>query len=159
DAATLAELECDLPLVDAATYAELTNKGSSWKWFASRGIPTPRVLGGWRDELPLVAKPYKNVGDDGTVRYPILLQTRDEREAFLSLKDHGSYFPQEFIVGTSYYLLTYIARNGQAFASSQINLGQQANGKSIVLARTSQFHQCEVATSALQALRKHGFYG
>lgn len=157
--AILEELDCELPLVDAGSYAELTNKASSTAWFASRGISVPRELPSWLDALPLVAKPRQNVGEDGLVRYPVLLQSERDRDAFLARADLDAYFPQEFVRGTSHYLLAYLARDGRAFTSSQINLGQQAHGKSIVLARTACFHRESVAELAVDALRSYGFHG
>jgi hypothetical protein len=157
--AMLDALGCELPLVDAAVYAELSNKESSARWFATRGVPVPRRFADWSGVLPLVAKPARNVGEDGVVRYPILLHTPGERETFLARTDREAYFPQEYVRGSSRYLLAYLARNGESFVASQANLGQQSHGKSIVLARISGFHRDPVAVTALTALRERGFHG
>lgn len=159
DVATLEALECEVPLVDAATYRELTNKGSATRWFAAQGIPVPRKLDDWDDALPMVAKPHRNVGADGVVRYPLLLHTNAERDAFLARGDKEAYFPQEYVQGTSMYLLAYLTKDGRCFTASQVNLGQQAQGKSIVLARTTNFHDEPVAHAALRALQARGFHG
>ena len=157
--ATLESLACELPLVDAAMYAELTNKASSTCWFADHGTHVPRTLDGWSGPLPIVAKPRRNVGNDGIMRYPILLHTSAEREAFLAREDREAFFPQEFVQGTSQYLLAYLARDRRVFTASQINLGQQAQGKSIVLARTAAFHQDPAALATIQVLQARGFHG
>ena len=108
---------------------------------------------------PMVAKPHRNVGEDDVVRYPILLHTAQDLAAFLARADRDAYFPQAFVVGDSHYLLAYLATDGTMFASAQANLGQQAHGKSIVLARTSRFHADPVAARAMAALQGRGFHG
>lgn len=159
DATELEVLGCELPLVDAVMYAELTNKYSSTRWFAGKGIPVPRELADWDGSLPIVAKPHRNIGDDGSVRYPVLLYSVAERDSFLGREDRDAHFPQEFVRGESQYLLAYLARDGRTFTSSQKNIGQQAEGKSIVLARTAEFHRDPIALTALHALRVRGYHG
>jgi len=156
---TLESFTCELPLVDPATYSKLTNKGSSTNWFASHGIHVPRTLESWDGPLPIVAKPKLNVGDDNIVRYPILLHTSVERDAFLAHSDLEEYFPQEFVRGTSKYLLSYFSRDGRTYTASQTNLAQQAQGKSIVFARTANFHSEPLALATIHALQARGFHG
>lgn len=155
-----ARLGCEVPLVDRELYMALSNKHSSAALFSASGIRVPQQLDCFTPELlPLVAKPLRNVGADNVVRYPLLLRTTAELDAFLARDDVPEYFAQEYINGHSRYLLAYLARDGDAFVSSQDNLAQQAHGKSIVLARTSKFHREPVATRALEMLRQRGFHG
>jgi predicted ATP-grasp superfamily ATP-dependent carboligase len=153
-------LGCELPLVDRNLYLEFSNKFSSMQRFAAAGIRVPAHLASFdADALPLIAKPIRNVGWDGIVRYPLLLRTRDDLQAFLDRPDAGEYFAQEFIHGCSQYLLAYIAKSGEVFLGAQRNLAQQPHGKSIVLATTSDFSGHPVAVASIDLLLGAGFNG
>ncbi len=156
----LNRLGCEVPLVDGDLYFGLSNKLSSSELFSAAGIRVPNHLERFDyAHLPLVAKPVQNIGNDGVSRYPIILSTADDLETFLGRPDAGSYFAQQFISGTSEYVLAYIARSGETFVSSQSNIAQQPHGKSIVLARTSNFHTDPMARRAVSLLRSLHFYG
>jgi predicted ATP-grasp superfamily ATP-dependent carboligase len=153
-------LGCEIPLVGREMYLDVSNKLSSANRFSKAGIRVPARLNRIHpDDLPIVAKPIQNVGADGVVRYPLLLRTRADLDSFLNRADSGQYFAQEFVVGQSEYLLTYIAASGEVFLGSQSNLAQQPNGKSIVLASTSTFMHEPVAAASIALLRDIGFHG
>ena len=156
----LGRLGCSIPLVDRDLYLEFSNKLTSSQRFAAAGIRVPARHSSFQPEnLPMVAKPIRNVGLDGCVRYPWLLRSNADLDAFLEREDPREFFAQEFIAGRSEYLLAYISRSGEAFVGSQVNLAQQPHGKSIVLAATSSFHEHPVALSAIALLREAGFHG
>jgi predicted ATP-grasp superfamily ATP-dependent carboligase len=153
-------LGCEVPLVERSLYMEFSNKLSSMQRFARAGIRVPAHLAQFDvDALPMIAKPIQNVGSDGIVRYPLLLCTYDDLQAFLHRTDTAEYFPQEFIQGYSQYLLAYIAKSGDVFLGSQRNLAQQPHGKSIVLASTSDFSGHPVSSASIDLLLDAGFYG
>lgn len=155
------EAGCVVPLVDRELYARLTHKESSARWFGAAGFRVPATLDGFTAAaLPLVAKPRRNLGPDGLIQYPVLIESRAALDAFLAQGLGEHYFAQEYVQGESRYLLAYISRDGEVFASSQLNLAQQPGGKSIVLAETSDFHDTPVARKTLELLlgaRFHGF--
>lgn len=155
-----ARLGCEIPLVGRDLYMALSNKSSATDLIGAAGIRVPARMSRFQvDALPLVAKPIRNVGSDGVVRYPLLLRTLADFDAFLARDDVEMYFAQEFIHGRSEYLLAYIARTGETFLASQVNLAQQPHGKSVVLAKTSEFRHDPVARQAVDMLRSLNFHG
>lgn len=161
-AADIARLGVEVPLPDRSLYAQLSDKESATRLFEGNGFRVPRRLDGYHErQLPMVAKPRRNMGCDGRTLYPRLLHTPGDLQAFQ--REAGArideYFPQEFVEGSSNYLLMYLAEDGRVYTSSQVNLAQQPNGKSIVLARTGDFHCGDVATASIELLRHSGFKG
>jgi hypothetical protein len=151
---------CEIPLVDRSLYMRLTEKGSAIDFFSAAGLPAPRTMDPLPADLPVVAKPYRNVSAAGESLYPQLLHSRAQLEAFL--RDHvaDDYFFQEFVDGESHYLLFHMSQHeGHDAIWSQRNLIQQPGGKSMLLAAPSTFHKSEAASRIVQALRHAGFHG
>lgn len=154
------QLGCILPLVNAAAYAQLSNKMSSISYFDEYGVKAPQRLDFQAIEnFPVVAKPFQNIGSDRVVRYPVIIADAVEMLDFSGRNDYEKYFFQEYVEGDSYYLLMYFSLDGNVFSSSQRNLGQQSGGKSIVMARTSSFHRNEICSRAIAALIASNFHG
>lgn len=154
------QLGCILPLVDASVYARLSNKMSSIQYFAGFGVAAPKQLDVSEVKVfPVVAKPFRNVGADQIVRYPIIIGSSSELTFFRQRQDFEEFFLQEYVVGKSYYLLIYISADGRIFSSSQLNSGQQSGGKSIVMAETASFHKDEASSRVLAALAAVDFRG
>jgi hypothetical protein len=152
---------CETPLVDASLYACLTQKATAVGFFSSAGLSVPREMQVpmIRDQ-PIVAKPFSNVSSNGRSLYPHLLDDRAQLEAFLARHDADEYFFQEYVHGDSLYLLFYLSKEeGHDFTWSQRNLLQQPNGKSMLLAEPSTFHESETAIRIVHALRRAGFHG
>ena len=142
-----------VPLAKPSLYSTITNKQSATELFSGNAIRVPRTLSGFiESNLPMVAKPRCNLGTSGKIAYPRLLHSRQQLDEFLREESESEFFPQEFINGTSHYLLTYFARNGETFLSSQSNLAQQGQGKSILLARSDRFFQSETADRTVALL-------
>jgi hypothetical protein len=154
-------LGAEVPLVDNRTYDLLTGKQSSTEFFASKGLRVPRQYSSLAEaQLPMVAKPIRNVGSKGLTLYPMLLRTNRELEAFRTRDDVSDFFLQEFVEGESLYLLFYLARDLKtSFAWSQRNLLQQPQGKSMLLAEADEMHQSPEAARILGILREVGFHG
>jgi hypothetical protein len=152
---------CEVPLVEASLYAQLTEKRSAADFFLAAGLAIPRELSLSTDcELPVVAKPFRNISAAGQSLYPHLLDNRTQLEAFLSTYDGKEYFFQEYVQGESLYLLFHLARvGGHDFIWSQRNVLQQPNGKSMLLAEPSDFHNSPTAARIIRALRNAGFHG
>lgn len=156
----LSSLGCVLPMADAQTYATLSDKANASAWAEKMGLAVPQRLQDFSvDLLPLVAKPLCNQGPDGEILYPQLLFSVDELEAFKAQDRTDLYFPQEMIVGPSWYLLGYMPRDGRARCYSQCNIAQQPHGKSVVLARSDTFHGGRIAQKTLAAMKAFGFFG
>lgn len=155
------EMDCQVPLVQAPLYAQLTEKRSAADFFSNAGLAVPR---GIRDpetcEPPIVAKPFRNVSAAGQSLYPHLLDNLAEIDEFLAAHDATDYFFQEYVHGDSLYLLFHISRmDGRESIWSQRNLLQQPGGKSMLLAEPSDFHTSQTAARIIRALRDAGFYG
>ena len=152
---------CEVPLVEAPLYMQLTQKGSAADFFSAAGLSVPRETSHHaHPDLPIVAKPLRNVSTTGQSLYPHLLENCEQRERFLAAHDSGDYFFQEFVRGESMYLLFHISRVVErSFLWSQRNLLQQPGGKSMLLAEPASFHCSPTAERAVLALRRAGFHG
>lgn len=152
-------LDCVVPLPPAEVYRQLTNKASAAAFFSANGVLVPSEIDqpGSAD-VPFVAKPANNISG-GRSYYPVLVETEAELAELKRRPTLDGYFFQRFVRGRSYYLLAYVSRRGAVFASSQENLVQQPDGKSILLAIESDFHSTETARRAVQAIVGMGFHG
>lgn len=155
------EMGCHIPLIQASLYARLTEKRTAVDFFSNAGLAVPNQISALSScEPPLVAKPLCNVSASGQSLYPHLLNTRTELEVFLTTHDTKDYFFQEYVNGDSLYLLFHLSRTGaQDFIWSQRNLLQQPEGKSMLLAESSDFHDSETAARIVRALHNVGFHG
>ncbi|HEY3519662.1 MAG TPA: hypothetical protein VGK80_01320 [Rhodanobacteraceae bacterium] len=155
------EMDCRIPLVQASLYARLTEKRSAADFFSTAGLALPRdVPASATCDPPIVAKPFRNVSVAGESLYPHLLQTRAEIRTFFATHDAKDYFFQEYVRGDSLYLLFHLSQTGRhEFTWSQRNLLQQPDGKSMLLAESSDFHGSETAARIMRALRDAGFHG
>jgi len=122
-------------LPDKAIYDTLTGKLASQAALAGvAGLRMPAAMPMDALQPPCVLKPKANVLH-AKVLYPLLCRTRLEIDSPLAGIDADAYFAQEYVVGQSYYLCAYLAKNGERASYWQENLLQQPGGKSIVLAR------------------------
>jgi hypothetical protein len=147
-----------LPLVNRTLYAQVTNKATSAALFAKAGIRVPAEFSFATASIPYVAKPNANI-IGGVSLYPVIIESEAQDKAFRRDPMAQHYFLQEFVAGRSFYLLCYVASNGDRFVSSQENFAQQPNGKSILLAATSDFHHTDAASKFMDALVRTGFTG
>ena len=151
---------CTLALVDESTYLALSDKEPCTQLFRSNGFRTPRQYEDFeRAHLPCVAKPRRNLDPMMRSLYPVLIPDAAALDSFLKAFDKSHYFAQEYVSGASYYLLSYLSRDGRDYVSSQKNLAQQAGGKSIVLAETADFHRSKLADATISLLRDVGYTG
>ncbi len=155
------EMGCVIPLVSAPLYVQLSEKRSAADFFSAAGLSLPHEIHPpLRFDLPVVAKPFRNVSSAGQSLYPHLLDTHLRIETFLNTYDMKDYFFQEYVQGDSVYLLFYLSRTGERdFVWSQRNLLQQPSGKSMLLAEPSDFHVSDTAGRIVHALRNAGFHG
>jgi len=153
-------LGCHLPLIDRKLYSRLTNKWASIEFFLSQGIKVPKFSKSHDAiSLPFVAKPFENIWKGNQTLYPFIIRTTEELNKFFEKNNADQYFYQEFVHGSSYYLLSYFSRNGEIFAASQRNIAQQPAGKSIVLSETADFHKQAVCAWIIDVLKSCGFHG
>lgn len=155
------ELGFQVPLVSSSLYSEISDKYSFSQICKAEGIPTPKEFASLQDiKMPFVAKPVryftegKNVSDKPLLVFTdtILSDLQDK------MKDTQFYF-QEFIGGSSYYLLYYFNKNQEYSVFSQQNLIQQDNGLSIIAAKSSDYHKKEISKLFAEIFKKRGFRG
>lgn len=157
---TIERMNCEIPLVDAALYKELTSKHTGTAFFKAAGLSVPRELDPDRKlDVPVVAKPRINVSASGHSLYPQLLETTKQLSAFRKTHDTNDFFFQEFVRGDSLYLLFYLSPQNHDFVWSQRNLLQQPGGKSMLLAEAADFHHSHTASLILAALHERRFHG
>lgn len=150
---------CVIPLVDGPLYKTLSNKESFVKLCESYGLDTPEEFTCIPGRLPFVAKPRSYAAANGRQLAPHLIHNEGDLEEFCNTEDTTDYFFQQFVYGRSLYLLAYIGRDRGDILFSQENLMQQARGKSVILARASEFHRTPVAQRYVSMLHHLGFFG
>lgn len=112
----------------------------------------------WEDvSTPCVIKPKSNI-IDGVSYYPEICKDDYEFEVKHKSIKTNNWFVQQYIEGQSYYLCGYLAKNGEFACFWQLNLAQQSNGKSMVLAKISKNPGFEEKAFFLK-LQELGFYG
>jgi predicted ATP-grasp superfamily ATP-dependent carboligase len=131
----------DLPLVSEELYQTVSNKASFIQKCRDAGIATPLTLpDAETHKLPVVAKPYRELTADGRRLYPLLIYTQEDLSRFLASAERADYFLQQYIAGSSSYLLYYFHGSGKVDRFSMRNLIQQPEGKSIVAAEPAELH-------------------
>ncbi|NOY52646.1 MAG: hypothetical protein GXP58_03390 [Deltaproteobacteria bacterium] len=150
---------CIVPLVEKGIYAEISDKKSFASICRSFNLDVPEEFIDIPSGFPFVAKPMTYFSSTGRALYPYIILNRFGLEKFLSSEDTHEFFFQEYVAGRNIYLLGYIRKTGNDILFAQENLMQQANGKSILLARRSGFHQTPLAERYVEMLHKIGFAG
>lgn len=158
--AALESMNVIVPLADADVYLSVSDKEVFGKICREAGIMVPTEYGSIAQAIfPFVAKPRKYYAENGAIYTPFLIFDKKQKQLFLEGCNPGDFYYQEYVTGRSIYLLYYIHRNGQVFKASQENLIQQPEGKSILAAVSSDFHNTAVSSKFEQLFTNLGFYG
>ncbi len=151
-------------LVDDVIYKSISDKKSFGDICKKKGIMVPKEIEfphDWRE--PFVAKPIAYFDDKHSVYSPILIRTKEDYDAFNQKYPQSSFYYQQFVYGKSIYLLYYILKeenkNRKVFKFSQENLMQQSNGKSILAAIPSAYHEKDISKKFETILLELGYYG
>lgn len=133
---------CIIPLVNKELYELISDKKSFGLHCHKNGILTPGEFNvNHRIVYPCVAKPKKYFSSKtGEILTPVIIHKEIDFEIFKKKFLVDDFYFQEFVFGSSFYLLYYFHRNGSVFRFSQENSIQQPGGKSIVAAISSTFH-------------------
>jgi predicted ATP-grasp superfamily ATP-dependent carboligase len=159
-AAELTKLECEIPLVNPDTYGLISNKYSFTAICKKHHIAIPEEYNDYRNtNYPFVARPYKNIINGQKTLYPYIIFNRNDLSQFLNNENADNFYFQAYIPGQSYYLLYYFSLNDTVIKYSQKNLLQQANGKSIVFAESSDIHYSSIAKKFERLLHSIRFKG
>ncbi|MCA9397408.1 hypothetical protein KC573_01150 [candidate division WWE3 bacterium] len=156
----LSQLGIIVPLCNSDIYNKISDKKTFSDTCRKYGICTPREYVSINDAyFPFVAKPKTYFAHDGTTPTPILIFNEQHKQEFLNSYSEGDFYFQEYIDGRCVYLLYYFHRNGDIYKLSQENFVQQANGKSMIAAVTTNTHTSEVAVNFENLFVALGFYG
>ncbi len=149
-----------IPLVEKNIYEMISDKKTFGKVCQKRGLQVPEEF-----NFPkvftkkFVAKPKKYRGDNGEIYTPVIILNVTDYEEFCKKYSIDDFFYQEYVEGISLYLLYYFSKDGEVWSLSQENLMQQPNGKSILWASSSLFHQEEISNQYIELLKGLHFYG
>ncbi len=153
-------LGCEIPLVDKFNYEQVSDKYKFSVMCIEEGLDVPIEYVSIEDvKIPFVAKPKEYYSSSGQTLCPVLVTDRRIYKNFILDKNLEDYYFQDFICGDSLYLLFYFYRDGTVDKGSQVNLVQQPQGKSIVAARSSNFHDKSETYRYIKMLKKHNFHG
>ena len=156
------QLESDyfkIPLTDEDKYHQISYKKQFSQLCKTFNIHVPRQLYDISNQDVFVAKPNTYFSSDSQQLSPLIIRNKNEREMFLSKFIQDDFFYQEFVPGKSFYLFCCINKCGNHQLFSQENLIQQPGGKSIILARHSDFHFSSEAVKVKDMLTQIGFLG
>jgi len=151
-----------ISLIDKAIYEKLSNKFSFKTLVNTYGLNTPKEFEIDKiDTFPVVVKPKRYFDSMGvpSKKVEIIQNSQQLKDFKRKLTKHDDYFIQEFVAGRSFYLLFYIDKYGIVSKFSQENILQQSNGKHIILAKSSDLHEKEIATSYSRLLISLNFRG
>lgn len=144
---------CCIPLVSEKLYESVSDKEEFWKICHKNGLCVPRLIKLKKNySQPFVAKPKKYFASNGNVYSPVIVKTEKDFAEFKEKYSEIDFDYQEYVNGTSYYLLFYFSKKGMVYKFSQENYVQQPGGKSIIAAGCSTIHLDEAITQDYENL-------
>ncbi len=150
-----------IPLCEAPLYEQVSDKLSFVTICRQHGIDTPRQFAA--DEVksyPVVIKPNAYFDYQGGVQFkPLLVSDKESHRRLQEKLDPNQIHYQEFVTGSSHYLLYYVSAAGNHVSYSQRNVIQQADGASVVAAMPSNIHNEKIAADYLELLLELDFHG
>ena len=151
---------CDISLVEKSIYMLISDKLSFSRLCRKNNIAIPKEQEfSFNMQLPAVAKPRQYFSAKGVPLSPYILKNDVDLECFIKGNRLEDYYLQEYVEGRSFYLLYYFTKDGGIYKYSQENIVQQADGKSMVYAITSDFHFSEESYKYEVMFKKLGFHG
>lgn len=152
--------QCIIPLVERELYEQFSDKEAFWNLCKSSHLDVPEKIEiSEKFTKPYVAKPKRYAAKDGKIYSPVIVLSGDDHSRFLQNYPIEDFFCQEYVTGSSYYLLYYFSPNGQVEKFSQINFAQQPGGKSILAAMPSEIHKEAIGTEYVLLLKRLNYVG
>jgi predicted ATP-grasp superfamily ATP-dependent carboligase len=149
----------EIGLCKKQVYELVSDKQSFGELCKSFNIRTPETIDKHDDVYPIVIKPKTYFDRDKKINKPEVINSKENLEYFFKDKREDDFYLQEFVPGKSIYLLYYIFSNGSYAVFSQENYIQQYNGGSMILAKSSTYHNKNIATQFSNLFIKVGFSG
>ena len=149
-----------LPLVQKELYERLSDKIKFTNLCNENDIKTPFEYNNIdKIKPPFVAKPKTYFSSNNNVFTPVLILNELDKSNFINKYSVKDFYFQEYITGNSIYLLSYFHQDGSVYMFSQENLVQQAGGKSIIAAISTNFHLSNEAKRYKKILQSLNFFG
>ena len=140
----LEDMNCIIPLTLQDLYEAISDKKSFGELCVKHHIPIPKEYDLNTVQIPCVAKPKTYVGEvSQQILKPILIMTSEQLKGFYKKYNTKDFYFQEYVEGRSVYLLYYFYDDGSSLKYSQENFIQQSEGRSILAAKSSDFHLSE----------------
>lgn len=154
------KINCVIPLIPENLYKEISDKYSFSNLCTQNNILVPMEFKSIDDVvIPYVAKPKQYYSKAKESLSPVLIFTQSQHNKFINTYLVNDFYYQEYIKGTSYYLLYYFYKDGKCIKFSQRNVIQQPQGKHIVAALPSNFHLSNESSKYEKLFMKVHFYG
>ncbi|MBK2093359.1 hypothetical protein IB683_05470 [Francisella philomiragia] len=149
-----------MPIVEKTLYEKISDKFSFGKLCQKYSIKIPGEYYQINEKcLPFVAKPKKYFSSKGVIYSPYIIITEVDYKEFIGKNSLNDFYYQEYINGRCIYLLYYFDRQGKLFKLSQENYIQQEDGKSMIYARTVDFHIRDISKKFEKLFIEEKFYG
>ncbi|MEC9209210.1 MAG: hypothetical protein VX762_02160 [Bacteroidota bacterium] len=138
--------KCIFPTVERKLYEKISDKYSFETLCKDFRIKTPAEYLTIHDiSLPFVAKPKQYFSDNHQIYSPIIINSDTEFEKFLCDYNQEDFYYQEYVDGRCIYLLYYFYKNNKIDKFSQENFLQQEEGKSMLVAKSSNYHNSSIS--------------
>lgn len=154
------KVNCFMPVVQKNLYEKISDKLSFCELCKKYNIDVPKEYYSLDEiNLPIVAKPKKYYSSEKEINIPQILKTKNDLLEFKKKYKLSDFYYQEYVGGRCIYLLYYFDKTGKIFKLSQENLIQQEQGKSMIYAVLSDFHQYEISNKFEHLFIKESFRG
>tara|TARA_B110000459_G_scaffold160664_1_gene176493 strand:+ start:2136 stop:3239 length:1104 start_codon:yes stop_codon:yes gene_type:complete len=133
--------ECIFPTVSKELYERVSDKYSFEILCAKFNIRTPKeYISLDTVSFPFIAKPKKYFSINKETFAPQIISNKLEYNTFISNHNIEEFYFQEYIDGKCIYLHYYFNKEGGCDKFSQENLLQQEDGKSMLVAKSTDYH-------------------
>lgn len=158
--AELNKINAIMPVVSQSLYELISNKKSFSDLCLQYDINVPKEFADYNSTIPpFVAKPKEYESNGNKIYNPVLIFNKKQKDDFAKCHDITAFYYQEYIEGKSKYLLYYFDQNGIAYKFSQENIMQQGEGKSMLAAKTSDYHLNEISVKFEHLFKSENFFG
>lgn len=151
---TLKKNNVHFGLTDKKTYELVSDKITFGNLCKIGGISIPTEYD--EIQIPCVLKPKQYFNSSLGIDSPKLIFDKSDVSGVSNLED---FYIQQYVEGESVYLLYYISKSGEYSVYSQKNYIQQANGGSILLAKSTNDYESVFSKKVANLLIDVGFSG
>jgi predicted ATP-grasp superfamily ATP-dependent carboligase len=152
--------QCVFPTIEKRLYEEISDKYSFEIMCKDFKINTPKEHLTIQDaSFPFVAKPKQYFSVNQKIYAPIIVNSDTELKRFLDGYNQEDFYFQEYVGGKCIYLLYYFYKNHKIDKFSQENFLQQEKGKSMLVAKSSDYHNFSISNKFERLFSSISFRG